>query len=107
MMKMEAKPSLWDKFWQFWLLFDDRKPLCLAHFRPFRPTWGFSTRSWGLRRGAQLWQQFAHPAMHLLWSRLALLVFPRTQLGSNAIASQDQKIVGNSHEKRPPLKLFG
>src|SRR6266567_1380032 len=106
-MKMGAKSSLWDQFWQFWLFFDDRKPLGLAHLGPFSPTRRFSTRSWRASRCPQLWQQFAHPATHVLRSCLALLVFPWTKLGGNAMASQDQKIVGNGHEKRPPLKLFG
>src|SRR5258706_5058521 len=95
------------QFRRLWGLANDRKSLRLADLCPFCPTRRFSSGLWRASGRAQLWQQFAHAATHLLWSRFPLLVFPRTKLGGDQFACQDQVIVDNGHKVGPALKLFG
>src|SRR6266487_175730 len=105
-MKKSAKAVDWDQWRQFWRLANDRKPLCLANLDPRTTAFGFSARLWWSGRGAQTWQQFVHPASHLLRSRQAVLVFPRTQFGFHQIASQHQMIMHHSDNVAPALKLL-
>src|SRR5215469_14647758 len=60
-------------------LSNDWKAFGLADVDPFCSAWRFSTGLWGASRGAQLWQQFAHRATHLLQSWFAMAVFPRVR----------------------------
>src|SRR5437870_5047754 len=95
------------QFWQLWRFAHDRKALGLADLGPFCPPRRFSAGLWRASRRAQRWQQCVHPATHLLRSRLALRVFPRTKRGLDQVACQHQVIVDNSHQVRPALKLCG
>lgn len=85
---------------------DNRKALGLLDLCAFLATFRFSARLWSPGRGAQKWQQFVHPASHLLRGWLALLVFPGTQFGFDQITCQHQMILDNGDYLRPSLKLF-
>src|ERR1700757_4379229 len=105
-MEVQADPSRWNKLRQYRLLPNDRMALSFANLGPLDPAFGFSTRLGCLCRRAQLWQQFAEPAPHLLRAWHTMLVFPRTQLRFHQITCQPQMIVSNGHHLRPPLELF-
>src|SRR6266516_4794109 len=77
-MKKSAKSLDWDQRGQLWY-----------------PGWG-----------TQTCQQFVHPASHLLWGRLALLVFPWAQFWLNQVAGQHQMVMHNGDHVTPALKLL-
>src|SRR5260370_17783742 len=99
-------PSRWNKLRHLWRFADDWKSIGPLHFRPFPATFRFSARVWWLGRGTQTWQQFVHPASHLLRRRRTLLVFPRTQFRLNQRTAQHQMIVTNRDDLSPTLTLF-
>src|SRR5713226_5185323 len=105
-MKKRIEWLLWDQWRQFRRLPNDRKALRLGNFRPFGSSGRFPTRLGGPSWRTQLRQQFTHPSTHLLWRRLALLVFPRMQFNLDQIACQNHKIMRNGDDMRPALKLF-
>src|SRR5947209_14815399 len=93
------------QFRGFWRLPHDRKALGLANCRPFCSPRRFSAGLWGTSRGPQLWQQFVHPATHLLGSRFPLFAFPRMKLPGDQRTCQDHVIVGNGDNGAPALEL--
>src|SRR5579859_744929 len=104
-MKMRAKRSEKLQLRHFWRLSDNRKALSLAHSGPFCSSRRFSARSWGTSRGPKIWQQFVHPATHLLQGRLAMPVFPWAQCWSGQVACENQEIVSRRNQVTPSLKL--
>src|SRR2546429_3767706 len=106
-MKKLVRRSPWNRLRQSWRLANHRKAWCLANLCPFGPAWRFSAGFGWAGWGAQSRQECVHPATHLLRSRLALRVFPRTKLGLDQVACQHQVIVDTSHQVRPALKLCG
>src|SRR5579859_6262040 len=104
-MMERTKRLLWDQRWQWWRLMNDRKTLCLANLGPFRSPRRFSARVWRASRSAQLWQQFVHPAPHLLRGRKPVRAFPGAKLSFHLIASQKQVIERNGDDLAPSLKL--
>src|SRR5260370_9922679 len=105
-MEKRAKGLDRHQFGQFWRLFDDGKALRLANLGPFCPSRRFPAWLWVASRGPQLWQEYAHRAMHLLRGRRSMLAFPRSQVGFHQIASQNQMVVSNGYQMRPALELL-
>src|SRR5450755_4791308 len=106
-MKKSAKSLDWDQQRQFWRLANDRKPHGLANLDPRTAAFGFSARLGWFGRGTQTWQQFVHPASHLLRGRLALLVFPWAQFWLNQVAGQHQMIVRDSDHGSSAQTVLG
>src|ERR1700682_4218230 len=104
--EMSDQSSRWNKLRHFWRFPNDWKTLCLLDLCTFFAAFRFSAWLGWSSRSAQTCQQFVHPAPHLLRGRLALLVFPRTQLQFDQITCQHQMVMDNGDYLCPTLELF-